>query len=131
MTEQLKITKTDGAVTVLRLEGNLDGQTEGLAVKAAQDVFDAGVRNLVVDMGGVDMISSAGLRALHTIYKMFTPADAATAWHAEHPDETFKSQNFALAQTTSQAHYVLSISGFLQNICIYPSMQEALDSFKS
>lgn len=131
MTDQLKITKTDGVVTVLHLEGNLDGQTDGLAVKAAQEVFDSGVRSLVLDMSGVEMVSSAGLRAIHIIYKMFTPADVAQAWHVQHPDETFKSPYFALAQTSSQVHYVLSISGFLQNICMYPTMQEALDSFRS
>jgi anti-anti-sigma factor len=131
MTEHLKITKTEGTVPVLHLEGNLDGQTEGLAVKAAQETFDAGSRSLMIDMGGVQMVSSAGLRALHTIYKMFTPADAAQTWNAEHPDKTFKSPYFALAQASSQVHYVLSISGFLQNICVYPTMQEALDSFKS
>lgn len=130
MTDQLKITKTEGTTPILHLEGNIDGQTEALVVNAAQETFDAGARSLVLDMGGVQMVSSAGLRALHTIYKMFTPADLAQAWHTEHPDETFKSPYFSLAQASSQVHYVLSISGFLQNICMYTTVQEALDSFK-
>jgi hypothetical protein len=129
MTELLKITKVDGIVPVLQFEGNIDGQTESLAVEKAREVFDSGERTLIIDMGGVEMVTSAGLRALHTIYKMFTPADAIQSWNAG--NETFKSPYFVLAQPSPQVHYVLSIAGFLQSICIYPSMQEALDSFKS
>jgi hypothetical protein len=45
----------------------------------------------------------------------------------EHPDETFKSPYFVLAQPPSQVHYVLSMAGFLQSIYIFPTLQEALD----
>lgn len=131
MTDTLKITKTEGPVTILHFEGNLDGQTEGLAVEKAREVMDSDARFLVIDLKGVNMVTSAGLRALHTIYKMFTPNEEIQAWQAEHADETFKSPYFVLAQPSSQVHYVLSISGFLQSICIFPTMQEALASFPS
>lgn len=131
MTDALKITKTEGPVTILHFEGNLDGQTEGLAVEKAREVMDSDARFLVIDLKGVNMVTSAGLRALHTIYKMFTPNEEIQAWQAEHADETFKSPYFVLAQPSSQVHYVLSISGFLQSICIFPTMQEALASFPS
>lgn len=131
MTDTLKITKTEGSVTILHFEGNLDGQTEGLAVEKAREVRESDARFLVIDLKGVNMVTSAGLRALHTIYKMFTPNEEIQAWQAEHADETFKSPYFVLAQPSSQVHYVLSISGFLQSICIFPTMQEALASFPS
>lgn len=129
MTELLKITKTEGTVAVLRFDGNLDSQTEKLAVENAQSVKDGGRRYLLIDMGGVEMVTSAGLRALHAIYKMFTPAEELQAWRAEHPHEVFKSPYFKLAQPSPQVHYVLSMAGFLQSIYIYPTLQEALDSF--
>lgn len=129
MTDMLKTTTTEGPVTVLHFEGSLDGQTESLAVKRAREVMESGRRFLVIDLNGADMVTSAGLRALHTIYKMFTPNEEMQAWHAEHADETFKSPYFVLTQPSPQVHYVLSMAGFLQSICIYPTMQEALDSF--
>jgi ABC-type transporter Mla MlaB component len=129
MSELLKITKTDGPVTVLRFDGNLDSQTEKLAIAQAQSVLDAGKQYLLIDLSGLQIVTSAGLRALHTIYKMFTPNEELQAWQAEHPDETFKSPYFKLAQPPSQVHYVLSMAGFLQSIYIYPLLQEALDSF--
>ncbi len=131
MTDQLKIKKIDGPVTVLYFEGRLDSQTEPLAVENARTELDAGARFLLIDLHGVDMVTSAGLRALHTIYEMFTPYHEAQVWHVERPDETFKSPYFKLSRASSQVHYVLSIAGFLQNISMYPNLQEALDSFPS
>ncbi len=131
MSSLLNIKKTTGSITVLYFEGRLDGQTEPLAVENARAVLDAGARFLLIDLQGVDMVTSAGLRALHTIYEIFTPYQEAQVWHVEHPDETFKSPYFKLARASSQVHYVLSIAGFLQNISMYPDLQGALDSFPS
>ena len=129
MTDKLKITKTDGEVVVLHLEGHLDGETENLLVMEAIAIFDLGKKHLVIELSKVDMISSAGLRAIHVIYKMFTQNQDIQKWQAEHAGETFKSPYVKLAQPSSQVHYVLSMAGFLQNIYIYPTLQEALNSF--
>jgi len=129
MTTILNITKTEGRVTTLHFDGHLDAQTENLAVESARTSMNAGARFLLIDMSSVEMISSAGLRALHSIYKLFTPHEEERAWIADHPDETYKSPYFKLAAASPQVNYVLSISGFLQNIPIYPSVKEASDSF--
>jgi len=131
MTDKLKITKTEGDVPVLHVAGHLDGETENLLVTEATSLFNAGIKNLIIELSKVDMISSAGLRAIHIIYKMFTQHPDTGQWQKEHPGETFKSPNLKLAQPSQQVHYVLSISGFLQNIYIYPNLQEATDSFAS
>lgn len=131
MMSTLNIKKIDGPVTVLYFEGRLDGQTEPLAVENARAVYDTGARFLLIDLQGVDMVTSAGLRALHAIYEIFTPYKELQTWRIEHPDETFKSPYFKLSRSSSQVHYVLSIAGFLQNISMYPDLQEALDSFST
>lgn len=129
MTETLKITKTEGPVPILHFTGTIDAQTEKLVIESAQSARDAGARSLLIDLGGVDMVTSAGLRALHVIYKIFTPNEEVLAWSADHADETYKSPYFKLSQPSPQVHYVLSIAGFLQNIQIYPTVQEAVESF--
>lgn len=129
MLSTLNIKKVEGPVTVLYFEGRLDGQTEALAVETARAVFDAGARFLLIDLQDVDMVTSAGLRALHSIYEIFTPYHELQAWRIEHPEETFKSPYFKLSRSSSQVHYVLSIAGFLQNISMYSDLQEALTSF--
>ena len=77
----------------------------------------------------VDVISSAGLRALLNIYKMFTLHDEETAWHKVHAGELYKSPYLKLACASIHVNNVLAITGFLQNISIYPSVEEALRSF--
>jgi anti-anti-sigma factor len=131
MTYPLKITKTEGQITVLHFHGHLDGQTENLAIESARTVLLTGARFLLVDLGNVDVISSAGLRALHSIYKMFTLRDEEAAWHKVHSGEMYKSPYFKLACASSQVYNVLGMTGFLQNISIFPGVEEALLSFSS
>ena len=131
MTSILNIKKIPGPVTVLYFEGLLNSQTENLALENARAVLDAGTRFLLIDLHDVNMVTSAGLRAVHAIYEMFTPIQESQVWRMENPEETFKSPYFKLSRAASQVHYVLSIAGFLQNIAMYPDLQEALDSFPS
>jgi anti-anti-sigma factor len=129
MTEPLKITKTEGHVTTLHFHGHLDGQTENLAIESARTAMNTGARFLLIDLSGVDVISSAGLRALHSIYKIFTLHDEETAWHKVHAGELYKSSNLKLACASSHVNRVLTITGFLQNISIFLVVEEALRSF--
>ena len=130
MADELKITtKPEGPVQVLRLAGKLDAQTQALLIQAAQAQQAAGTRYLLIDLHDVDFISSAGLGALHNLYKMFTPAAEIQAWdHAKH-GEPYKSAYLKLAGASPSVYYVLNIAGFLQNIPIYPDLQGALESF--
>ena len=129
MSQAFTITKTDGRVTVLHLSGHLDSRAEAMLVENVRLTQTAGIHLLVLDFSEVEMLTSAGLRALHSIYKMFTPPEEMEAWEKEHPGEVYKSPYFNLAGVSPEVHYVLSIAGFLQNIPIYPTLQEALDSF--
>jgi len=129
MSQAFTITKTDGPITVLHLDGHLDSQAEGMLVESVRQTQAAGIHLLVLDFSNVEMITSAGLRALHRIYKMFTPHDEMEAWQKAHEGEVYKSPYFKLAGVSPEVHYVLSIAGFLQNIPIYPTFQEAMESF--
>jgi anti-anti-sigma factor len=129
MSQAFTIKKTEGRITILHLIGHLDGQTEALVLQSAQQAQAQGARYLVADLVELEMITSAGLRALHNIYKLLTPHDEIEAWHQSHAEDVFKSPYFKLAGASSQVYYILSIAGFLQNIPIFPTLQEALDSF--
>ncbi len=130
MSQAFTITKTDGRITVLHLRGHLDSSAEAILVDSVRQTQAAGIHLLILDFSEVEMLTSAGLRALHSIYKMFTPQEEMEAWHSGHPGEVYKSPYFKLAGVSPEVHYVLSIAGFLQNIPIYPTFQEALNSFE-
>ena len=59
--------RVEGDVTVFLPEGRIDTQAAADLDKALLAAVSAGKHNLVVDMAGVDYISSAGLRALAAV----------------------------------------------------------------
>ena len=105
-------------VTVFRISGWLDAQSEGQLLASAQEVYDEGVRYLLVDMSALDTLTSAGMRALQKVYQLFAPKD-------ENP----KIAHLKLCQAPPQIYNVLSITGFLQAIPMYESQEAALESF--
>ena len=129
MSEALTITRSEGRVLVLHLTGRLDAQTQAKLLDSARQEQAAGTRFLLIDLQNVEMITSAGLAALHTIYKLFTPQAEVDAWDKEKHGDLYKSAYFKLASASSNVYYVLNISGFLHNIPIYPTLDEALKSY--
>jgi hypothetical protein len=132
MEDIFTITKSiEGNVCVLHLVGRLDGLSESVLLKTAQEEHQAGTSHLLLDLTQLSMLTSAGLRAFHTIYKLFTPSSVVEEWSKQHPDEPYKSTYFKLAGTTPDIYYVLNIAGFLHNIPVFADLQEGLRSFNS
>ncbi len=129
MTESFTITKTGGRVKVLHLAGRLDGQTQEALLQTAEAEQKAGTRFMVLDLKDLQMMTSAGLRAVHLIYQMFTPKAEIDAWEKAQHGEPYKSAYFKLAAAPSNIFYVLNIAGFLNNIPVYPDVDAALKSF--
>ncbi|MBL8101699.1 MAG: STAS domain-containing protein [Anaerolineales bacterium] len=119
----LKITKEEmlGSVpvTVLHLRGWLDAQSEEMLLAAARDAYTAGARFLLIDLAEVDTLTSAGMRAIQKVYKLFTAEE-----------EHFKVARVKLCNAPPQVYHVLGVTGFLQNIPNYETLQSALDSFR-
>ena len=129
MSEQLTITRTEGRVLILHLAGRLDAQTQANLLDIAKLEQAAGTHFLLIDLKDVEMITSAGLGALHNIYKLFTIKAELDAWEKEKHGDLYKSPYFKLAGASGNVYYVLNISGFLHNILIYPNLDDALKSF--
>jgi anti-anti-sigma factor len=105
-------------VTVFRLRGWLDAQSEEQLLEAARTAHDGGARYLLIDMSDLDTLTSAGMRALQKVYQIFTPKE-----------DQFKLAHLKLCNAPPQIYNVLGITGFLQNIPMYESQNAALESF--
>jgi len=131
MIDALSITSSQAEgkakVTVFHLSGILDAASENTLYEQACQAFDSGAQYLLLDMQGLTHISSAGLRALHNIFKKCTPEEEFEA--ARGSGEPYKSPYFKLAGASSEVYYVLNLAGFLHNIPFYPSIEDALNSF--
>ena len=115
-------------VTILHLSGHLHGTTERELLDRARQAQEDGSRYLLLDLSEVEVLTSAGLRAIHNIFNMFTPRNDRDVIR-QHGDEPYKSPYFKLVCPNPDVYYVLNIAGFLQNILIYNNMEEAVNSF--
>jgi transposase-like protein len=62
------------------------------------------------------------------IFKLFTPPTDVETMRA-HGEEPYKSPYIKLVCPNPQIYYVLSITGFMQNLLIYNDLDEAVKSF--
>ncbi len=113
--EQVQV---DVPVTVFHLHGWLDAQSEEELLGAARVAYDGGARYLIIDMRELDTLTSAGMRALQKVYQIFTPKE-----------DHFKVAHLKLCNAPPQIYNVLGITGFLQNMPMYESLDTALQSF--
>ena len=131
MAEDLSIASSQAEgkpnVIIFQLTGVLDAASENDLCEHARQAFESGAKFLLLDMGNLTHISSAGLRALHNIFKMCTPEGEFET--ARQSGEPYKSPYFKLAGASSEVYYVLNMAGFLHNIPFYPTMEDALNSF--
>ena len=105
-------------VTVLHLRGWLDMNSEELLVATARDAYEEGSRYLLIDLAEVITLTSAGIRSMQKVYKIFTPVE-----------ERSKMTRVKLCNAPPQINNVLGITGFLVTIQNYETMQTAIDSF--
>ncbi len=119
----------DMPVTILHLSGHLHGETESELLDQVHQALEDGSKYLLLDLSDVDVLTSAGLRAIHNIFNLFTPKGDMEAIR-QHGDEPYKSPYFKLVCPNPDVYYVLNIAGFLQNLLIYNNMDDAVNSFK-
>ncbi|GAB4419230.1 MAG: hypothetical protein Kow002_06650 [Anaerolineales bacterium] len=122
-------------VSVLAIKGDLDAASYHDLIVEAQKLYDDGARNLLLDLSGLDFISSAGLAALHIISKMFKgePTADEGAWGAfKSIDRERKSgmqASVKLLNPSDNVDSVLDTVGFKQFFEIFTDREAAIQSF--
>ena len=105
-------------IIVFHLSGWLDALGEGRLVAAVQKAKDEGAKYVLLELSEMDTITSAGIRAMQKAYQILTPKD-----------EAYNIPHLKLCNAPAQVYQVLGITGFLINVPMYESMEDAIDSF--
>jgi anti-anti-sigma factor len=115
-------------VTILHLGGHLHGATEHQLLDHARQSHEDGASHLLLDLSDLEVLSSAGLRAIQSIFKLLTPPADMELMH-QHGDEPYKSPYLKLVCPNPQIYYVLNITGFMQSLFIFNNMDDAIKSY--
>jgi len=123
-------------VTVMQMAGKLDASNYIEAIQKAQEAYDDGARNLLIDLSKVPYISSAGLMSLHTMVLIFS----GNAVHAKDGGRaSFRPINMArdgevrkrvkIFSPQPEVEQVLDVVGLKQFFEIHTDLDTALQSF--
>ena len=63
------ITREEGASTLIEIKGRLDTNTSPQLEELANNLFESGKNDIIVDMTACDFVSSAGLRVIVAMQK--------------------------------------------------------------
>jgi anti-anti-sigma factor len=99
-------------VLVISLKGRLDAVTSPVLEKDLTDLMAGGERFLVLDLGDLEYISSAGLRSILVVVKRLKE----------------KQGKLVLASLKSVVREVFEIAGFSAIIPIFESVDSAISS---
>lgn len=115
----VEVSQAEGRVpvTVFELQDRVNlGNTDELE-QAGNDAYVNGTRDLIIDISKVDSFTSAGIRALLVIYKLFAGNEGKNSKHVK------------LVSPTKYVREVLKVSGVADSIEIYDTLDEAVASF--
>ena len=125
-----------GDVTVMQLMGDLDSSNYTDIIVKAQEVYNDGGRNLLLDLGKVPYVSSAGLMAFHTIARIFA---GHSIKGGENGRPTFRSINpkedasardrLKLLNPQPAVEQVLDVIGLKQFFEIHTDLDAGVRSF--
>ena|SRR5215211_6656138 len=123
-------------VTVIKLDGQLDGQNFQELITKAQELHSAGARDFLLDLSDLTYISSAGLVALHSVALMARGEelpDLEGGWSAYRSlgrsSEAGVQKHVKLLNPRSEIMGVLDMVGFSSVFEIYTDREEAVNSF--
>lgn len=114
---QIGVSREEGekAVTVLRLTGSLDANTQSTLEAKARKAVDSGAEYLILDMSGVAYLGSAGMRAIHAITNLLSPEDPS-----------LRSAHLKVLNPSPAAAKVFKTLGFDSFIDVHENISEAI-----
>lgn len=123
-------------VTILQTHGDLDASSFQTLISKGKEVYDAGTRNILLDMSGTAFMGSSGLAALHSLALLLRGdelPDLEGGWNVFHGIDRDRGsglqQHLKLFNPQPQIQKVLEMSGLTQFFEIHTDLDTAIASF--
>ena len=135
---EINISQEQGTapVTVVKVSGQLDGQSYQSLIASAQEVIKGGAKNILLDLADLTFISSAGLVSLHVV-ALLTRGEAMPdlehGWAAlrsvNKSRESGIQKHVKLLNPRPEVVNVLEMVGFSTFFESFTDRRKALESF--
>ena len=136
---EITATEVQGAsapVTVLATHGDLDASSYQDLITRAQEAYDAGARDMLLDLSDTPYMSSSGLVALQSVASLLRGeklADSEEGWGAIHAIDRQRDSGFQehlkLLKPQPRVEHVLDMVGFTRFLEIYSDLETAIASY--
>lgn len=133
---EIKVSTESGRVpvTVLHVDGNIDSSTYEQFQSTARKLIDEGARYILVDLSHAPFVSSAGLRALHTLFNELRSRNPEANLSDEQIKKgisagTYKSPHLKLLNLSPETKSAFETSGFDMYIDTFSDKKAAIASF--
>jgi anti-anti-sigma regulatory factor len=135
---QINFSKQEGRVpvTIMQLAGNLDSSNYTDVIAKAQNIYEEGARDLLIDLSKVPYVSSAGLMSLHTVALIFVGQSMNSKESGRPVSRSINAQNektvrehVKLLSPQPAVEQVLDVVGLKQFLDIYTDLETAIQSF--
>jgi len=133
---EIKVSTESGRVpvTVLHVDGNIDSSTYEIFQSTAKKLVEEGARYILVDLSHAPYVSSAGLRALHTLFNQLRSKNPDANLSEEQTRKgigagTYKSPHLKLLNLSREAKTAFETGGFDMYIETFTDMKAAIASF--
>ena len=133
---EVKVSTENGRVpiTVMHVDGNIDSSTYEAFQAKADELIKGGSRYFLIDLSHAPYISSAGLRALHSIYNKLRALNPEAHLSDEDVRKgisagTYKSPHLKLLNLSKEALTSFKMGGFDMYIETFDDMKSAIASF--
>jgi anti-anti-sigma factor len=134
LTVEIVVSQETGRVpvTIFHISGEIAAGSYKELEQQADEAFEAGMRDLLLDLTAVTFLSSSGLRAFHHIFTLLrtdSAEDSDATVRKGVMAGTYKSPHLKLLRPSRTVLKVLQVSGFDMFLDVHSDLQEAVDSF--
>lgn len=131
---EIKVSEERGTVpvSVMHVAGNIDSSTYEAFQARADELMQAGARRLLIDLEEVPLVTSAGLRALNSIFnrlRELTPDVSDEEMRSGINAGTYKSPHLKLLKPSKASTIALEHSGFSMFLETFTDMKAAVNSY--
>lgn len=133
---EIKVSTESGRVpvTILHVDGNIDSTSYEQFQSTAKKLIDDGARYILVDLSHAPFVSSAGLRALHSLFNELRSRNPEANLSDEQMKKgisagTYKSPHLKLLNLSLETKTAFETSGFDMYIDTFTDRNAAIASF--